>query len=363
MLFAAALAVAGFWGCNGSKNSSTGTAGTGATGGSGATGGTGGTTGKGGSGGTGGMTTTTSQPPDYSWLGSTCMADSDCPKGGKCILDTDNDPLIGGGAAGGYCTKPCEVATDCGLGNTCLDDGQGHKECFLGCTFGQPPIMYLNDALDETKCHGREDLRCQQLQDGSEICLPTCGSDSQCGARQCDPRLAVCVDMPTKGKALGEKCDPKAMMTDCAGTCIGITGGNAECTSPCVMGGAIDDTTTDCGGLDKGVCIYSPKGTGVGDLAFCTKSCKKQDDCQTPGFFCFNLNIPSNGACLDSVACMSDADCANLPNGGCVNTNIGKYCMSSKYPLGSLEPVASGSSGAGGAGGGMMMSGSSSSGM
>jgi hypothetical protein len=245
--------------------------------------------------------------------------------------------------------------SDCpGQGSTCFDGGTGVKECLLGCIFGDPALMYLDDDLDPNKCHGRDDLRCQGLQDGSEVCLPTCGSDDQCDGRSCDPRFAVCVDTPNTGKGLGEKCDTMAMMTDCAGTCIGITGGKSMCTSPCAMGGSATDTF-DCGGPDKGVCLYSPSGTGVGDVGFCAQSCTIQDQCQLPDFACFNINLPNNGVCLDTKACAKDADCAMEPNGACIDTNLGKRCMSVDYPLGSLEPGmgggGAGGSGTGGAGG------------
>lgn len=342
-LFAGVLLGAGFWGCDG---------------GGGGTGGDGGsttseptTTTTTSTTTTGPTTTTTGGGPSY--LGLECVADSDCGMGGKCLLASDNDAILGGGPAGGYCTKPCADDSECPNG-TCLDDGAGNSECFLNCTFGDPPLESLNTPLDENKCHGREDLRCQELQSGAQICLPSCGSDDQCEGRSCDPRLSVCVDTPNTGKALGEACDPMAAMTDCAGSCIGITGGKSMCTSPCAMGGAVE-TSYECGGADKGVCLYSPSGTGVGDLGFCAETCQAHDQCQYPAFFCFDLGLANvgldYGICIDSKACTTNADCDFL-NGTCIETTVGKYCMSDLYPLGTLEPMGMGGGGAGGGGAG-----------
>jgi hypothetical protein len=359
VLFAGALVAAGFWGC----------------GGDGATGSGGG----GGTGGTGGVntttttstnmtttstttpaTTTTTNGGESSFLGLECAKDGDCGMDGKCVQVTDNDAILGGGPAGGYCSKPCQDDAECpGKGSSCLLNDKGVGECFLGCTFGDPALMFLNDPLDPAKCHGREDLRCQELQNGSQVCLPTCGSDSQCDGRVCDPRLALCVDTPSVGKAIGEVCDPMAMVEECAGSCIGIQGGKAMCTSPCVMAGEIE-TSFDCGGVDKGICLYSPSGTGAGDLGFCAESCTVQDQCQTPNFFCFNINVMSNGVCLDTKKCDTNTDCDFL-DGECTETTLGKFCLSPGYPLGKLDPnVATGSSSSGSGGAGGMASGSSS---
>jgi hypothetical protein len=355
VLFAAALLGAGMTGCDGE------------TGGSGGTGG-----GNGGNGGSGGNTMTSSttgstvsttssstsaQPGAF--LGLSCASDAQCGAGGKCIQVTDNDPFFGGGGpAGGYCTLPCMTDSECGIGNVCFySDSLGKGECIRGCVHGEPPLMYLNDDLDPDKCHGREDVRCAVLQDGSEVCLPTCGSDSQCDGRSCDPLLAVCVDKPKSGKALGETCDPMAADPGCAGVCITIGNGDASknkymCTSPCVMGGVVEGSD-DCGGIEKGICIYSPQGTGVGDSAFCAESCKTQEACQTPNFWCYNINVQATGVCLDATPCTKDSECT-FTDAECIATKLGKFCMSPSYPLGSLAPDGTGGAGGGtgGAGGG-----------
>lgn len=343
VLFAGALVAAGFWGCDGGDT--TGTSGSGGTGGSNPT-----TT-------TTMPTTTTTQPTTTtmagpttsttmgpSFLGTECSADADCGMDGKCLTAGADDSVLGGGPANGYCTKNCQTDTDCpGAGSTCLTDQAGKGECFLGCTFGEPALMYLNDPLDGEKCHGREDLRCQTLQDGSNVCLPACGNDDQCAGRACDPRFGVCVTTPSTGKLMGEACDPMSMTEECAGTCIGIqsdAGNLAMCTSLCTMGGEAPNANECNVGVKTpgGLCIYSPSGTGVGDIGFCAQGCTMEDQCQYPAFFCFNVGLPDGGVCLGSKSCAADGECNMLPNGKCIATSVGKFCMSEGYPLGSLTP-------------------------
>ena len=355
VLFATALLGAAITGCDGDGGSGGG-GGDGGNGGGGTT--TSASTTESTTGGTTGTTgmTTTSTPSPSAFLGLACRADAECGPEGKCIQVTDNDGFIGGGPAGGYCTKPCENNTECGIGNVCLyNEAEGFGECFLGCVFGDPALESLDQELDPSKCHGREDARCLRLEDGTELCVPTCGVDSECDGRVCDPRFAVCVDDPNTGKAIGEKCDPEAATPECAGTCLPIGTSDPDvvatmCSSPCAIGGIVEGGN-DCGGLDKGVCIFSYTGTGVGDNAFCGQSCTSQDDCQVPAFFCFNINA-SVGVCLPGDACTSSGQC-DFNDAECIETKLGSFCMSPSYPLGTLEPEPTGGAGGTGGGGGM----------
>ena len=97
-----------------------------------------------------------------SMLGLACTMDSQCGDGGRCLLPSADSPVLGGGAVNGYCTKDCVADTDCQLGRCLLPQGGGSGECFLECQTG-PELMFINDPLDPTKCHGREDLRCTPL--------------------------------------------------------------------------------------------------------------------------------------------------------------------------------------------------------
>src|SRR5262249_4659783 len=147
--------------------------------------------------------------------------------------------------------------------------------CVLGCEFGEPQIMFVNDPLDPDKCRGREDLRCALQPDGTSLCMPSCGSDAQCPGRYCDLKKGFCVDEPPMGDPPGAKCDPQAMADTCAGLCVQLGGQQSMCTSPCTLGGVVPNPD-ECGG--DGACVFSPQGTGLGDSAFCAQGCQVQDE-------------------------------------------------------------------------------------
>ena len=185
--------------------------------------------------------------------------------------------------------------------------------CLLTCAVG-PKLDALDDPLDANKCRGREDLRCGKLKGSATVCVPTCGSDAECGAgRACDPRASVCVTTPNIGVKTGAKCDPNEMPTPCAGMCVGFTTGNAMCSSACVLGGKGLDAS-DCGGPENGLCAFRPDDNGAGDFGYCTPSCVSHDACQNPAFFCFSLpgftDALGKGYCFAAVPCPNgQSDC------------------------------------------------------
>lgn len=290
-----------------------------------------------------------------------CAQDADCGGMLTCIKPTAKDPVFGGGPAGGYCSASCAADTDCpGTDSVCLKGASGPGTCALSCTIG-PKLTFLNDALSVDKCRGRNDVRCQALNSGSAVCLPTCGLDSQCPTgKVCDPRNSVCVDAPTTGLPSGGKCDPMAMTPECAGVCVNFTGGNTSCSTRCVLGGdSMDPTNTpNCGGPKHGLCDYSPTGNGAGDYGFCAPACSKQDECQNPSFWCFPVkgltgvkNI-TNGYCFGATACPNGAaDCTSAGT-ACTETKDGPFCLKPDFPLGGAAPADAGTDGGGSDGGG-----------
>lgn len=272
-------------------------------------------------------------------VGAACTIDSNCKPaaGGRCIKSTADDPLFGGGPANGYCSKDCVDDSDCpGATSLCLTtQGAPTGSCFEGCTFGDPPLTSLSDPLDPAKCHGREDVRCVELMAGP-ACIPTCGSDSDCpGGRGCDAQLGVCVDVKTMGLPLGSACNPNADPSECAGVCIGFTGGEAMCSQACAMGG--DFPSSECGGMDKGICLFGVQGVGVGDQGFCAQACTQHDQCQGGVLWCRDINVPSNGYCVGADSCVSQADCTDVSS-TCTDTIFGKFCIDLTYPLGVYAP-------------------------
>jgi hypothetical protein len=283
-------------------------------------------------------------------LGIACAADAECGATFKCLTSEMNVVAIGnGGPANGYCSRDCKTNDDCPLSGVCLG-GSSTKVgvCILSCDIG-PQLTSLDEPLDPNKCNGRDDTRCAPLNNTGTItgCRPTCGRDDQCSTgRFCDPRSALCVDKPNTGAATGTHCDPMATTPQCAGVCVSFGGGVTECSSPCGLGGEIPADLTDiadCGGIDKGVCAFSPAGNGAGDFGFCTASCKTQGACQTPAFWCSDVGLPDNGFCFGSTECGPGMPACKAPE-ACTLTNVGSFCLDPKYPLGSAAPGSSTSS-------------------
>src|SRR5262245_25334744 len=199
---------AGYAGCGGGET------GSGGAGGAGGAGPNGSSSGKASSSSKASGITSSSSGNVTGALAESCMSDADCG-GLTCLKPTDSVPALGGGGpAAGYCSKTCANDTDCPGGaagaSICATDGMGNNGiCLPGCTFG-PPLRFLDDPLDPSKCHGRDDVRCQSLNMASipAACIPTCGKDNQCPApRVCDPRIAICVDTANVGKPTGAKCN------------------------------------------------------------------------------------------------------------------------------------------------------------
>ena len=290
------------------------------------------------------------------FLGAPCTADTECGSGLVCVKSTDDDAVFGGGPAGGLCTHACDADTDCpGTSSICLQAGAGQPgRCALTCKLG-PPLADLQEPLDPAKCRGREDLRCGKVKGSVTACLPTCGSDAQCGPdRACDPRLAVCVSKAGEGLPTGASCDSAQEPTACAGTCLFFQSGQTMCSSPCVLGGAGLDSQ-DCGGVAHGLCAFGPSDNGAGDFGYCSPSCAAQSDCDNPHFWCFSVQgyteVVGKGYCYSATPCPGgQADCVDaekhpLPS-TCTSTPHGPFCLDPAYP-----PAQGGAGGGGGAGG------------
>ncbi len=280
-------------------------------------------------------------------FGGACEADTDCKPGLRCITSRADDPTMGGGPASGYCSKSCTMDSDCADDTTVrcvVDENWQNGICLLTCTIG-PALTFVNDPLDPKKCNGRNDVSCTPADINTNLCLPTCGGDSQCPlGRVCDPRLTVCVDKASTGKPTGAPCDPKAKVPECAGICAEFVGGATTCTSSCVLGGDPGPTMTpNCGGVEHGYCLYWNDANGAGDIGFCAPACNKHDDCQAPSFWCrgiggFTGEFVANGYCMGTAACPKGQSDCKSPNETCTPTKFGPFCLDPTFPLGSNEP-------------------------
>jgi hypothetical protein len=295
--------------------------------------GPGGMSGEGGMSGTGGTGGMAGGPVP---LGDVCATDITCGSG-FCMRPSVDYPILGGGPANGYCTKACASDADCpGVGSTCLADQNGDGTCFLGCELG-PALEFLDDPLDPSKCYGREDVACLPLTGGGDVCIPTCGSNSQCPAgRVCDPGSGTCVTSPSMGLPMGDACDPMAATPECAGVCLTFSNPDptvtiAACSTRCVAGGQLDGA--DCGGLAGGLCIFLPSGAGAGDVGYCTETCDVHSDCLNPTFWCRAVGFTANKYCLNAAPCPNGQTDCTAANTTCTNTAYGPYCIDNTIPL------------------------------
>ena len=344
LLIPAGTCVAAFWGCGGAAaNGEAGGVG-------GAPSGVSGTTVSGTSGSGSFATSGSGGSATGNGLAGTCTADTDCGGDLWCLHPTTtNDPVFGGGAPRGFCTKACVMDPDCGPGAVCFANTMGQTgHCTLGCTIG-PPVSGVEGPLTPLstgKCRGRDDVRCAETSGDAGACLPTCSSDDQCGGDVCDPVHGVCVSTPPDGGLpTGVACDPTAKPNACEGLCVAFkTPGDVSiCSRPCVFGGA-SDSSLECGGPQNGLCGFHRDDFGAGDLGYCTLACSGYADCLNPRYGCFTVpNLtPSSGKgyCFAASGCpISDGgddggdggDCG----GGlvCAQTPVGPLCLDPAFAL------------------------------
>ena len=102
-------------------------------------------------------------------IGEACDADNLCAPEFECWAQGD-DP----GPPGGMCTVRCASDNDCTDDAQCVEGPDATSRCFLRCQWLE---------AEANKCNGREQLACRVAPDLAEVCVPTCISDGECGAR------------------------------------------------------------------------------------------------------------------------------------------------------------------------------------
>jgi hypothetical protein len=143
-------------------------------------------------------------------LGAACLGNSQCGSSLVCWAASETGPGALGGAAGGYCTAPCQDIADC-----TLFEQPGDCVHFAGATYGVclADCRATESDAGASSC-GRSDLACanytalslpgpNQLAPEAGLCVPHCRSDAECGARSCDlaEPVATCVGGPDAGDA------------------------------------------------------------------------------------------------------------------------------------------------------------------
>lgn len=293
--------------------------------------GTGGATG--GAGGGSGTGTGVGPVANPSRLGAACQDFNECG-GLSCSLpDPGSDPS---GFAGGLCTRPCQDSATC-------EDILPDARCILGfcvepCDYGPTELT----EFDSSKCHGRADVGCFEVLEGSAIrhlCLPNCNGDDDCGGGMfCEPGEGFCRPVASEGSPDGWPCNSDV---ECLGMCIDNTPTQrGVCARVCTLG-----HVPSCGWDGSSVATYGcliaqqPSAAGIGDGGFCGELCDCDDDCSNPGFVCSEF---------------ADVPHLNSPWAEPVVTNGGRVglCVDGDAAVGGSPGIPCGAGGAGGSGGG-----------
>jgi hypothetical protein len=253
-----------------------------------------------------------SAPLGDSRAGAACKTDAECP-GGSCA-PVAQEGAVASSDAGGYCTRACELRTQCGHGGTCAPSGSPEgNQCLAAC---------------DVQADCRSGFVCAGAVQGSAI--------SVSGA--CHP-----VRQPDQlaDHTAGRACQVDA---DCSGgTCSGTNllgtayPGN-YCTARCYE-------DAQCG--QGGVCLWTRNSDALG---YCLAGCNADADCGREDYGCWDMTdgsrvlhacYPLKRALPDRRAgqpCAEDADCGGppatcakqLPFGGLATNELidvpGGYC-------------------------------------
>jgi hypothetical protein len=225
---------------------------------------------------------------ELSRLGGECDADNDCPEGATCLTADDHE-LFGGGAPHGVCTADCSKDADaCDAFDqaVCVDTtaagGSERALCLEACDFGDPEAL-------ESKCHGRLDVACEELDDTS-FCRPLCMTDADCGVLGCDRLDGVCrsAELVTPDLHFGTECDADAEEPGCSGLCLELDAQYAICSHRCTFGDASDCAAAGSK-LPSACVLVSPGGT-LGDVGYCAELCDCNDDCASAAGICASFD-------------------------------------------------------------------------
>jgi hypothetical protein len=237
--------------------------------------------------------------------GAVCGSDADC-SGGNCAHSA-----AGGG---GFCTRACEVTSECGSGGM--------------CSGGQSPASKLCLGTCNVQADCRDGFVCIGRLQGAVISLP-----GVCSPKRHLESLA--------DNVVGRVCqeDAECGGGECAASnLLGTTYPANYCTGRCY-----DDA--QCG--QGGVCLWTHHSS---DPGYCLQRCAADADCTREDYGCWELadSVRTLHACYPLLpalpdgragqACSQDADCGGrharcakqLPYDGLVTNDLrpapGGYC-------------------------------------
>jgi hypothetical protein len=271
--------------------------------------------------------TTTQQCEDPPTVnpGGTCATNSQC-NSSVCGTTT----ILGSVApAGGACTEPCCVSSDCPAGLVCYAAGTGGNYCVAPSTLpGRAATVGAGSG--GASCGSNTDCRsglCQSLKcadsccsnascsngticglgtDGTFGCLPPQGTKS--GSDNCnedsDCQDSVCLDYTVTGRCAVPCCGSPA----CPPVDLGYAG---SFTTICYE--LNSDYEPALGNNVAPVCAYVTDNVGNGGVG---ASCSSNSDCRS------DICLSGAGQCTD--VCCTDADCAaGGANWKCQPTTVG----------------------------------------
>lgn len=208
-------------------------------------------------------------------LGGACSSDDGCAEGLVCSKKGVADKW----PAHGVCTAKCTTVADCAgfkVGAACAPFGSAQKWCLEPCTEGPSGLDSLKAGPLRGKCHGRADVACQKLLDGSLACRPSCNDDSACDGAYCSPSGGTCTKDPATGwEDIGK-----------TGTCgtdyVTGTPPYQYCTASCVLGVVPSCKWSGRGTKASSACLRAGPTAGQGDHGLCARVCDSDCDCDSP---------------------------------------------------------------------------------
>jgi hypothetical protein len=224
-------------------------------------------------------------------VGAACVADTDCPMGGACLVEN------GDGWPGGACTVPgCDpmANTGCGMGEQCIP---------LQGVFGPPQGYCLHGCATTNDCRVGYMCTPSPIVPDRRYCAPGCTTSGQCtGGRICNVGLGTC-DVAFSG-TIGGMCQRFDPTTCAGGSCVSERSSGFP-GAFCTYAGC--SATEPC--PSNGVCAPRPFPSATN---ICYASCSSDAQCRA-GYHCRPANpadASSARACIPS--CSSSMDCANM---------------------------------------------------